>query len=283
MTPVKVVVGLSTVKVRAAERLPAPEKLRFSVPPYVVLPVKVIAFASASPATPAWIVPVPSESVPVPAAALFPTVTVPAESSRPPENVFTPLSTSVPVPSFVRLLLVPLTTPPRVSAPVLPTVIFRLPGRLTVPFSTRSLALVKLKLRPICTAFVSVRVPPVAASVVLLLPEPITSSPVPTAVSLPMVSVPLERLVVPEYVLFPVSVRLPVLLFVTSPVPETIPPIVVAFPPVTVRVKPCRFTAPLKTRFPDVALQLWLAPSLMPLFKVSVLVLLFVIPPLFTV
>ena len=198
MTPLNVVFGFSTVKVRGPERLPAPEKLRFSVPPYVVLPVKVIAFASVSPATPAWIVPVPSESVPVPAAALFPTVTVPAESNRPPENVFTPLSASVPVPSFVRLRFVLLTTPPRVSAPVLPTVTFRLPLRVTVLLKMRSFVLLKLKLRPTCTALPSVRVAPVAASVVLLLPEPITSSPVPTAVSLPMVRLPVARFVVPE-------------------------------------------------------------------------------------
>ena len=97
-------------------------------------------------------------------------------------------------------------------------------------------------------------------------------------VSLPMLSVPFVRVVVPEQMLLPRSVRLPVPFCVTAPVPEITPPIVVAFARLLVSVKVWRFTAPLMTRFPEVAFQFWLAPSLIPLPKVSVPVLLFVMP-----
>ena len=89
--------------------------------------------------------------------------------------------------------VLPLTTPPKVSAPTPLTVTVILFPSAAVPESVRSDGLLNVKLPLTVLVFVKVRAVPLVASV----PAEMVKAPVPSAVLLPMMSVPALSEVVP--------------------------------------------------------------------------------------
>ena len=96
-----------TVTVREAPRVAAPESVRALVPAKVKSPLSASVLPTVRLAADASSVPPVTVKVPEPNAVLWPTLSVPAESVRPPLKVFAPERVTAPTPDLVAATPVP--------------------------------------------------------------------------------------------------------------------------------------------------------------------------------
>ena len=105
--PLRVRLPAVIVSVRDVPSVAAPESVSALVPANAKSPFSASALATDSPAAEASSVPPVIVNVPVPSAAVLPTLSVPAERVSPPVNVLAPESVTAPMLDFVAATPVP--------------------------------------------------------------------------------------------------------------------------------------------------------------------------------